>query len=93
MPKWEYRAVHCHLRHLTPGVKWPDLDPAFQQDSGRHWIIQSLHGYVTHLEKGLNEYGDDGWEMVGTTPPLHLPAGSYSHGEDAAFYIFFKRLR
>jgi hypothetical protein len=96
MPIWEYHVAHCQLRDLKKKQVVPDLDPALQQVSGHYWLIFSLNGYYTSLSQGLNELGQNGWEVVGTTPPLQLPSGgtaSSTYTHNSAFFFIFKRLR
>jgi hypothetical protein len=50
----------------------------------------------TYLWKCLEDMGEEGWELVGTTPPLSLPSGggtSSAYHDPVNFCLLFKRPR
>ena len=47
----------------------------------------------TYLWKCLEEVGEEGWELVGTTPPLSLPYGGNIDNQLIEFCLLFKRPR
>jgi hypothetical protein len=107
MFKWDYRVIPVrwvHIGNMTKQGFKPivRLDPrvnnwgeygTFQYSNEALYarLAYSDNDYWTFLSDCLQDMGENGWELVGTTPPLFTPAAG--SGEHTEFHLLFKRIR
>ena len=107
MQKWEYKRIRYKLLDVGAIVKgktkdagaldpdisdWMALTFRYQGSQDVCRVVWSDSRQVwTMIDSVLAELGDDGWELVGTTPHLSVPAGAAQFWDYPNFDYLFKR--
>ncbi len=89
MPAWDYKLIKQRVvdvgnprknsMPLDPEVNW--RESAWKDVVDKAEAAESPKGHFTTPQRMLTEMGNSGWELVGITPPLSMPAA----GDGPAF--------
>jgi hypothetical protein len=83
MQKWEYTWTDCWYEVTTRG--------ALGGDKEGEWLVAIGKGHWTPLIKGLDSYGEKGWELVGMQITGLPHGGEISKRSKPRYRYIFKR--